>query len=783
MEVQIRTLACVLSLGLIAPMSPATAKVAEPLEPEVMAHYERLPIAFEPAAQGGYIARGAGYALLLQAEGASLLLPYVDDSAPSDPERPVLRGSLLQTRLVDANPEPQLQGEQALPGANHYLVGAAESWRRDVQRFSQVRYRAVYPGIDLVYHGSQQQMEYDFVVAPGADPDRIAMRFEGAAPRLDEQGRLRLDVAGGELVQQPPYLYQDIDGRRVPVEGHYLLRDGAVAFAVGDYDASRPLVIDPLLAYKLYVPGVNVLQATSMAVDGNGAAYIAGYAPAMHWLTSLPLLGNLTGQIFTYDAFVAKLAPDGASLEYTSFIGGADDDGINAIAIGHGGEAVVAGYTYSNELPVESPVQANKAGYSDGFVARIGADGKSLIYSSYLGGSADDSIAGLALGPDEALFVTGYTRSENFPTVGPLGPASHAGTTDAFIAKIGSAGGSLLYSAYIGGNDEDLGQGIAVGADGSAYFMGSTESTDYPTSAGAFQPAISPYVNTSNGNLYYYSDVFLTKVNAAGDALEWSSLIGGTQREGGMAVALDADGSVVLTGYTQSSDFPLASPLYADLRGSVDVFVTRFAADGAALQWSTYLGGSSYEYPSALALDVDGNVYVTGYTASVNFPTRNALQPFNAGQQDLFLSKLAADGSALVWSTLLGAAENDAAKGLAVGADGSVYLSGTTTSSNFPVEAPAQGGSFGAGDTFASKLAPDAQALSYSTYLGETNVYLNFSLNGYQGTSPDDPSIALMLPLRGLIGCTIRSLPTDLIGDLSVLYPNRIPCGSLSPAP
>lgn len=752
--------------------------------------FNRLPLSFEAntgqlAPAVAFAARGAGYALLLTAEGPQLQLQYTlsDPARLAAGEMPVLQATTLRTRLVGSNRSAVISGESPSASTSNYLTGRSPAaWHTAVPHYARVRYSAVYPGIDLVYHGDQQQMEYDFVVAPHRDPSVIAMRFDGSSgsPRVDADGNLVIKTAGGDLIQHKPVVYQQIDGQRRAVEGAYRVQGEQVGFALGDYDRSRELVIDPLLGYKLYIPGINVLQATSIALGADGSAYIGGYAPALPYVTSLPLLGSLARSVVQHEAFVAKLNADGNTLLYTTFIGGSQDDEITAIKVDGGGNIVVAGYTSSNEFPLVNPVQGVKGGYSDAFVARIAADGKSLLYSTYLGGNSQDAATALAVDSQGNIYVAGNTSSENFPITGSFGSVFKGGQ-DVFVAKIAAAGTSLVYSGFLGGADTDDAAGLAIDGSGNAYVVGSSLSQDFPT-VDAFQNALAPYVYSPT-TTYYYADAFLTKLNADGSALVYSTYLGGNQADAASAVAVDTAGSAYVTGLTQSSNFPIASALRPTKDGYQDAFVTKFDPAGNALAYSTYLGGSGVEFGADIQVDASGAAYVTGYTYSQNFPVTAALQPFNGGGEDIFVTKLAPDGQSLPYSTFFGAGGNEAGVRLALGSDGSLYLTGNTTSRNFPVKNPVQGGSFGAGDAYALKLSANAQTLLYSTYMGETNLYLNYSLTGYRGTSPSDPALNLSIPLRGLIGCTLRALPTDIIGDLSVLYKNRIPCGSAPPPP
>jgi hypothetical protein len=777
-----------LAAGLSMLSTTAAQAAANPtVNQSIAEQFQRLPLSFEanrgqfdPAV--AFAARGAGYALLLTVDGPQLQLQYTnqDPAQFAAGERPQLQATMLRTQLVGGNREARISGESPSAATSHYLAGRDSTvWHTDVPNYGRVRYSAVYPGIDLVYHGDQQQMEYDFVVAPQADPSKIALRFEGAAsaPTIDADGNLVIRTAGGDLIQQRPVVYQQIDGQRRSVDAAYRLHGDQISFALGVYDRAHELVIDPLLGYKLYVPALNRLQATSIAVGADGSAYVGGYAAALPYVSNLPLLGS----VIRYEAFIAKLNPAGTALVQTTFFGGSQDDEVTAIAVDGSGNVVAAGYTSSNEFPLVNPVQGIKGGYADAFVVKLAVGGKSFVYSTYLGGNSQDVATALALDAQGNVYVAGNTSSENFPTVGAM--SAHKGYQDVFVAKIASAGSSLLYSSIIGGDSTDDASGIAVDSAGNAYVVGSTSSLNFPT-LNAFKPAITPYLNY-NGDPVYATDAFVTKLNASGSALVYSTFLGGVYEEAATAIAVNAAGNAYVTGQTSSSDFPVLSAARGSYGGANDGFVTKLSAAGNALLYSTYLGGSSYDVSSDIKIDASGAAYVTGYTYSQNFPVTLALQAFNGGGEDIFITKIAPNGASLAYSTFFGSAGNERGARLALGGDGSVYVTGNTTSRNFPVKGQAQGGSFGnnAGDAYALKLSANAQTLLYSTYMGETNLYLNYTLTGYNGTSPSDAALNINLPLRGLIGCTVRALPTDIIGDLSVLYKTRIPCGTLPPPP
>jgi len=630
-------------------------------QPPELASYGRLPLHFEAnqgqtAEQVKFLARGRGYTLFLTSTESVLVLRSPEAAGPVNRVTPgkvvtskrSTPSAILRLKLLGANPRPAVDGREELPGRSHYLIGSdRKRWRANVPQHARVEYREVYPGVGLTYYGNQGQLEYDFVVSPGADPGLIRLGIEGAGGmRLDADGSLRIGLKGGEVIQRAPVVYQEVGGVRKPVPGRFVLRGRTeVGFKVGRYDVNRPLVLDPVLLYSTYLGGSDEDQAIQVAVDTFGSAYVTGY-------------------------------------------------------------------TYSTDFPTENALQPTSGGVVDIFVAKLSASGSALVYSTYLGGHRFDLGAAIAVDSSGNAYITGSTSSDDFPTVNPLQPEKSGGS-DAFVAKLNPAGSALIYSTYLGGNDMDDGFDIAVDAFGSAILTGQTLSTDFPT-ADPLQAA--------NAGTF---DAFVTKLNPAGSALVFSTYLGGSSTDLGFTAAVDASGNTYLAGATLSKNFPTANPLQGTSGGSTDAFVTKLNASGTALVYSTYLGGSLEDFGSGLAVDSLGQAFVVGYTSSANFPTRNAFQGANAGLDDAFVSKLSAAGSSLVSSTYLGGAGRDGGLGIALDGAGRAYVSGHTTSVNFPVREPLQGANAGSTDGFVAKLSESSMgrlALEYSTYLGGSGI-------------------------------------------------------------
>jgi len=593
--------------------------------------------------------------------------------------------AVVQLAFVGANPEPRVVGLDPLTGTANYLLGAArQGWRTRVPTYGRVAYRALYPGIDLAFHGSQGTLEYDWLLAPHAVAGRIRLAVRGAGQlRLDRRGDLLLQTAAGTLRQARPVAYQQSGGQRRPVTARYiLLTDREVGLAVGAYDQSRPLVIDPVLSYATYLGGSDVDQGTGIAVDGSGYVYVTGDTFSSNFPTVNPEQGTFAGGTQYGDAFITKLTPDGSSIVYSTYLGGSADEDVWKIAVDNAGEAIVAGYTASTDFPLANAAQATYGGGPyDGFVSKLSADGSSLVYSTYLGGSGDDEGYGVALDGAGNAYVTGLTSSPDFPTTANAAQGSFGGYYDAFVTEL-SPSGSLVYSTYLGGTGDDDGYAIAVDAAGNAYVAGATTSADFTVSTNAAQPY---FTGGCAKNSCAY-DAFVAKIAAGGASIAYGTYLGGSGDDQAEGLAVDGNGNAWVTGYTASADFPVANAAQATYGGGAyDAFVAELTPDGSALPYSSYLGGSGNDEAYALALDSAGDVYVAGETASPDFPVVNAAQAtYGGGPYDAFVAEVSAAGGSLVSATYLGGTGDDAAFGVAVGPDGSVAVAGLTSSTDFP---------------------------------------------------------------------------------------------------
>jgi len=725
-----------LALASCAPASATHPSTESPqaTKPQVLAAYGKLPLSFE-ANQGQtepqvkFLSRGSGYTLFLTSTEAVLMLTKTDAHAKHripgearlvEPEKGA--GTVLRMKLLGANPAPAVAGVGELPGKSNYFVGNdPKKWRANVPTYAKIEYRDVYPGVNLVYYGNQRQLEHDFVVSPGADPKAITLAFEGMdGVAIDALGDLVLRADGGEVRLRKPVVYQEQNGQRAVIPTRYVLKaERQVAFEVAAYDATKPLIIDPVLAYSTYLGGRASAfggnaddEGLGIAVDAAGNAYVTGRTLSTSFPTTPGAFQVTFGGGF-FDAFVTKLNGDGSALVYSTYLGGSVDDRGNAIAVDAAGNAYVTGSTSSNNFPTTSGAVQPTCGISggDAFVSKLNETGTTLVYSTCLGGSGGQFGNGIAVDVAGNAYVTGQTTSPNFPTtLGAFQPSPHGGIAHAFVTKVNPTGTGLVYSTYLGGSGIDLGNGIAVDVAGNAYVTGFAGSTDFPTTPGAFQTA-----RASS------SDAFVTKVNPTGTGLVYSTYLGGNADDEGFAIAVDVAGNAYVTGRTNSPNFPTTLGAFqTTFAGGGDAFVTKLntlASGSASLVYSTYLGGSRADVGFGIAVDVQGNAYVTGSTNSRGFPTTpGAFQTDLAGvaDADAFLTKLTPTGTGLVYSTYLGGSlagslgggSIDQGFGIAVDVAGNAYVTGRTQSRNFPTTPGAfQTALAGGFDAFVAKFS------------------------------------------------------------------------------
>jgi protocatechuate 3,4-dioxygenase beta subunit len=634
-------------------------------------------------------------------------------------------GLALALRFLGANPDVAISGAARQEGVVNYLIGDDPSrWQTGLPTFEEVVYRDLWPGIDMAFRGEAGRLKYEFVVHPGADPADIRLAYGGAQwLTVAPSGDLEIQTQVGNLRDTRPVTYQEIGGRRVAVESRYVVRRGVgYGFTVGGYDPGRPLVIDPGLVYSTFLGGSGRDTGNDIAVDASGSAYMTGETESANFPTTTGAFDSTHNGV--QDAWVAKLNPAGTGLLYSTFLGGNSSDSGHGVAVDASGTAYVTGLTASTNFPTTAGAfDSTHNGNQDVFVTKLSPTGGApLLYSTFLGGSSLDwggvlGGGGIAVDALGGAYVTGQTLSTNFPTPGGSYDRSHNGSSDAFAAKLDTTRtgpSSLVYSTFLGGGANDTGEGIAVDASGSAHVTGDTASADYPTTAGAFD-------TTQNGS----RDAFVTKLNANGSNLLYSTFLGGSAFDRGFDVAVDASGAYV-TGQTLSATYPTTAGSFdTSHNGNDDAFVTKLNPIGTALLYSTFLGGTGGDFGSGVAVDASGSAYVTGSTSSTNFPTTaGAYDTTHNGNSDAFVTKLNPTGTApLLYSTFLGGGGADTGEGIAVDASGSGYVTGQTSSTDYPTTPVAFDSTHnGNSDAFVTKLdlvanppVPNSIALSPAT--------------------------------------------------------------------
>jgi hypothetical protein len=712
------------------------------------------PLSFEEnrgqaAARTRFLSRGPGYTLALSPTEAVVSLAgrqAVERSrsaAAGSPQHSTLNTQhSLRLRLVGGSTRAKVTGIEKQRGIVNYLIGNdPKQWRTHIPTFAKVKYERVYPGVDLVYHGTQGSLEYDFEVAPGADPSQIRLSATGAEKvELSPTGDLLLHTPAGTLTQHKPVAYQQIDGRRVEVAARFTLdpssvirhpspnharfRDASritddasqsairnpqsaiVSFQLARYDATQPLIIDPTLAFSTYFGGSSDDTGTGVATDSSGSVYVCGYTTSTDLATAGPYQGAAGGGT---DAFLFKLSADGSTLHYATYLGGSANEFGLDVDVDGSGQACAVGYTRSTNFPTGNAYDTTGDSNADAFVTRLSADGASLIYSTYLGATGFDSCTDVEVEADGVAHLVGVAASSGFPMVAAV-DTTFSGGSEAWVAEFPADGSAPSYSTFLGGTGAEQGFAIAVDSDGSAYVTGETGS------ATTF-PVVNAIYSTRAGSTG--NDAFVSKLTWNGTtlALAYSTYLGGSANERGLGIAVDSSGAAYTTGYTGSSDFPTTSGAYDTSFGSSsDIYVTGLTAAGTALAYSTYLGNSGDKHGNRIAVDTDGQAVVVGYTTGA-YPTTNAYQATYGGSQDGVITKLAADGASLVYSTYLGGTGSDNVAAVALTSDGNAVLAGSTSSSSFPL-VNAVDSSLASSEAFAARLVTFAAPSGFTVTEG-----------------------------------------------------------------
>ncbi len=576
----------------------------------------------------------------------------------------------LRISFPGARPVAPAGADPAGPPANFFLGSDPARWRAGVPGYREVRYAGLYDGIDLVYRLTAGGLKYDVVVAAGADLSRVRIAYEGVRSlRLGPDGSLVLSTAAGDLRDSAPVAVQG----GLPASCRFALRGPTtVGFSCEGRDPSRPLTIDPLV-FGTFLGGSGRDEIRGLALGPSGDAYVTGVTASTDFPATPGAYANASRG--GSDVFVARLAANGTRFVYATFVGGRDEEEGYAIAVDAQGRAVVTGYTLSADFPVVAPALDPASAGGDGFLVRLSPGGDALEVSTYIGGSNFDEATALALGADGSAYLVGETLSSDFPTTPGAFDRSNRGGWDAFVAKVDPSGTRLVYGTYLAGVFYDAANGVAVDSAGSAVVVGTTLSTDFPTTPGAFQTL-----------LRGAGDAFVTRVLSDGSGLVSSTFIGGGSTDQARAVVLDADGNAHVAGTTDSLSFPVTSD--AGLRtpsGGTDSFYTVLDPSGGTLEYSTYLGGLGDDEARSLALHPAGGAVIAGMTDSPDFPLSD--HPFDTSlgdPSDAFVTWIGGPGPALTYSTFLGGVGSDGAYGVAVAPGGDVVVAGVAGGQGFP---------------------------------------------------------------------------------------------------
>lgn len=628
----------------------------------------------------------------------------VEPSNRFDKKDSQLEYLMVRAALIGANESAEVVGERPLDHTANYFLGSDPSrWRTNVTSYEAIVYQDIYPGIDLKYYNNGSGMEYDFILSAGADPSRIRVSYEGAESiAINDQGELEIATAWGKITQSCPVIYQQDGTGRYGLEGRYeLLSDNVIGFALADgHDPDLALVIDPVILMSSYLGGTYTQTAYDNAIDSDGNVVIAGQTRSVDFPVVDPLQGTCAGQI---DVFITKIDPAAGEIIYSTYFGGAGDEEAPRMTLDAQDNIYAVFRTNSTDAPTVHPFQASLDGDRDAFVMKLNAAGDELLVGTYLGGRFVEYPWSIAVDNSEMIYVCGETDSDDFPLENAYADELAGGVADGFVTKLNASGDALVYSTYLGGSGgvgqsfaDDVLYGIIVNDAGEAYVAGATYSPDYPS-----VNALYPCKIEKEGPV----DAVITKFSAAGNTLLFSTFFGGTEDECIRGMTFDAEGNLVLVGFTESDDFPTLNAYQtercpgADL-GAAAVFVSSITGDGDALLFSTYFGGCDEDFGEAVAIGPDGSIFITGNTLSEDFPIVDPIYGTLSTPTDAFIAKLTPDASDVEYSTYFGGNDSEEAKAIAVDENGWAHITGITRSSDLPLVDPFQSTSTPNNDAF-----------------------------------------------------------------------------------
>lgn len=542
-------------------------------------------------------------------------------------------------------------------------------WTPSISHYASVRVAGAYPGIDVVFHARRGVVEFDFELAPNANPALARFAFPDHTPRLDPDGALRVTTAAGDLVLPAPITTQP-GGRHVA--SRFALHGRNARFTLGDYDRRLPLTIDPALAYLTYFGGSGTESPFAVTTDAAGNIYVAGSTGSTNFPTTTGALQTTAAGGAATDAFISKFSPAGA-LIYSTLLGGRDTDRINDIAVDSQGAVHFCGASASANFPVPNAIQSSNKGGLDAIFGKLNPAGTALVYATYYGGNFTDEANACTIDADNNLYLVGYTVSDNYPfTPGAFQTTNRAPIFgNGFVTKIAPAGDKAVFSTFLGGGSDDILYDLALDKSRNIYVTGTSVSSNYPT-VGAYQP-------TNRGN----QDAMLTKLKADGSGILFSTFLGSSQVEIGYGVEVDATENVFVVGVTGSSTFPTTpNALQKDLQGPTDIFIMKFDASGSTLQTSTLYGGNREDEPFKTAIDRNGSLYITGGTGSTGNRPVDAVQQNLNGGRDAFLLKLNNAIDQVQMYTFLGGTTDDIGMSMTLDTAGRIIMVGRTLSTD-----------------------------------------------------------------------------------------------------
>ncbi len=714
-----------------------------------------------------WLAEDALWVTALKQSGSG---PSSEESNRGDSAGPeaLISGANFKLSFVNANPNPIIEPYNRLETDTSYFIGSdPASWRAAVPVWGGVRYKDLYPGLDLEVTSENGEVIQRLAAQAGTTPDLAAvrLRIEGADRLSLEGGLLRLTAADSEYVL--PLLQLAAEAGAEPAAAQLLGNQVLAPFGrpQADVAATNPQSGTADLLYATFLGGTSTDSGNDIFVNSAGEMYIAGETISSDFpATPGAFSTGLNGE---YDAFVAKLNADGTALSYATFLGGSSMDLGYGLAVDSGGSAYITGHTSSSNFPATlGAYDTSFNGSSDAFVAKLNAAGTALTYATYLGGSGWDAQSSIAIDSGGAAYISGKTQSTDFPVTLGAFDTSANGWYDAFVVKLNADGSALSYATLLGGNQQDTGYAIAVDSGGAAYVTGETYSSDFPVVSGGF--------DTSFGGI---TDAFLVKLNATGSGLTYATYLGGSDEDTSKGIVIGSDGAAYITGLTTSSDFPATAGAYdTSLNGEPDAFIGKLSADGTTLTYATYLGGNDFDMGYDIGLDSSSAVYITGLTSSSDFPTTFGAYDtsFNGGTYDAFVAKLNAAGTALAYATFLGTSDDDRGHDLALDSGGAACVTGFTDSAAFPTTAGAYDTSFnGFGDAIVIKLdTPLTQihSLTFKSLAAQDGWVLEKSEASTQGGSLNATTNTLRLgddaaqkQYRSILSFNTSSLPNTAV--------------------